>query len=53
MIIDATYQFGVAASRCLFRDGFASVRDEKLSVIIAFPQGKLQGNKLFLSPDAL
>lgn len=28
MIIDAKYQFGVSASRCLFGDGFASVRDE-------------------------
>lgn len=28
MIIDATYQFGVSASRCLFEDEFASVRDE-------------------------
>lgn len=27
-IIDATYQFGVSASRCLFGDEFTSVRDE-------------------------
>lgn len=44
-IIDATYQFGVSASRCLFGMSLHLLEMKQLSVIVAFPCGKLLRGK--------